>query len=251
MREVQSLTQQRLAGAAQVSLSTVRRLEREQAARLHPETETAIERVLGLRQGGLDHLRAGGSIGEAFESPMIIHLPRSSAYGEAPLSDIALTAVPVAGVMAISLAKLLKHRAQELALLAAGKLISGSGNHPGYWFFDWLPWPAQVHATPVWLDRMMDSAEQVHSVLADSDVPLPLRMAEAVVLQIAHDRARAIDTNSFHHPLTNEELEDHFYANRTDVYEHVNPDRVFGLEWVQPDSPVHPSRWWERAEDMN
>jgi hypothetical protein len=71
-----------------------------------------------------------------------------------------------------------------------------SGDHHDF-LFDWLPWPAQLAATVPWLHRAHDSAARVRSVLKDGLVPRPLRMAEAVMLHIAFDRAWVIDTNAF------------------------------------------------------
>jgi transcriptional regulator with XRE-family HTH domain len=252
LRETKGKTQQQLADAAGVSLSTIRRLEREAEAQFHATTEKGIEYLLGLRPGGLAHLRLGGAIDDAFESKSVIRFPRSLAYREAPLSELAAAESYVARVMARSLEKLLGHRVEELTLLAAGKLTIAIRNQEPSFMFQWLPWPAQVHATPIWLDRFMDSADQLRSVLEDGEVPHPLRMAEAVALHLAHDYAWNMDTGAFFDPETREEIDDPFYEI-IDLYQYANPRQLFDRssqesEWVSEESRLHPARWWERPD---
>lgn len=249
IRETKSLTQEQLAEAAGVSLSTVRRLERDPEAQFHDTTERAFERVLGLRQGGLDHLRTGGQVNDAFQKTTTIWLGPSSRYRAAPLGDVIVSNSHVAQVLASELEGLSQRRSEELALLARGKLTAGWSEPPQY-LWQWLPWVAQVHATPVWLDRLHDSADQVRRHLEEGDVPLPLRMAEAAVLHVAYDCAWVMSTNSFFHE--GEEIEDP-YPSADVLFEVVDPQPMFDQSraasaWVSEDSLLHPARWWLHAE---
>lgn len=247
IRESRSMTQQQLADAAGVSLSTIRRLERENDARFHPQTERRIEFALKLKDGALEHLRSGGSVDAAFEDRFVLWFGRSDHYRDAPLSDIVVSDSYVAKVMASSLAAIGSRATEELSLVAAGRLFPDASRDHHDFLFDWLPWPARVVATVTWLHRAHDSADQLRSVLKDGIVPRPLRMAEAVMLKIAFERAWAIDTNSFFHE--GEEIDDPLYNAWDLVYDHCDPGPLFDVaqpesEWVEANSPLHPHRWW-------
>lgn len=247
IRETRNMTQQQLADAAGVSLSTVRRLEREPDARFHPETEHRIEFALTLREGAFEHLRAGGAADAAFEDDFIIRFGRSRHYVDAPLSDILIADSYVAKVMAKSLESIGARVTEELSLVAAGRLLPDAGRDHHDFMCDWLPWPAVLAVNVPWLHRAHDSAAQVRTVLEDGLVPRPLRMAEAVMLRIAFDRAWALDTNAFF--PDGEEVDDPLDGSWDLVYDHCDPRPLFDRariesEWVDPTSPMHPHRWW-------
>ena len=247
IRETRAMTQQQLADAAGVSLSTVRRLEREAGARFHAETERRLEFALKLKEGALDHLRNGGRTDEAFNDKFVIWFGRSDHYRDAPLSDIVAHDSYVATVMAKSLEAIGSTAAEELSLAAGGRLVPGAGGHHRDFLFDWLPWPARLHATVPWLHRAHDSAAQLRSVLEDGLVPRPLRMAEAVMLTIAFHRSWAIDTNAFF--VDGDEIEDPIDGLWDLIYDHRDPRPLFDharpeSEWVDLHSELHPHRWW-------
>jgi len=247
IRESRGMTQQQLADAAGVSLSTVRRLEREVDARFHSTTERQIEFALKLKDGALEHLRTGGSVDAAFEDRFFIRFGRSDHYREAPLSDIVVPDSYVAKVMAKGLAAVGARATEELSLLAAGRLFPDHGRGHHDFLFDWLPWPARLTASAVWLHRAHDSADQVRSVLENGLVPRPLRMAEAVMIKIAYHRAWVIDTNAFFHE--GEEVDDPLNDSWELVYDHCDPRPLFDAdrfesECVDVASPLHPHRWW-------
>lgn len=246
IRDTRSMTQQQLADAAGVSLSTVRRLERDPSARFHLETERRIEFSLKLKTGALAHLRSGGDADAAFEGELVLWFPRSDHYRDAPLSDIVIERSYVATVMASSLEAIGARAGEELSLAAEGRLVPGASSDHHDFLFDWLPWPAQLAATVPWLHRAHDTAVQVRSVLKDGLVPQPLRMADAVMLHIAFDRAWVISTNAF---FPDGEEVDEPINNAWDlIYEHCDPRPLFGggpeSEWVAADSLFHPHRWW-------
>lgn len=244
LRETRGLTQQQFADAAGVSLSTVRRVERDPTARFHPRTEERLEYVLGLRKGALEHLRQGGSYDSAFEE-RFTWFPNSAHYRDAPVWDIEVEGSEVARLLARSLGALGSRRAEELALAAAGRLLPGAGGGPERdLLFDWLPWPAKLAATPVWLHRLHDSAEQVRSVLEEGVVPRPLRMAEAVLLRIAHDRAEVFDATLF-----DDDLDDPLFKAWDALFDLCDPRPLFDRarvesEWVPESHVLHPLRWW-------
>jgi transcriptional regulator with XRE-family HTH domain len=247
IRDTRTMTQQQLADAAGVSVSTIRRLERDADARFHPETEHRLEFALKLKEGALEHLRGGGLIDDAFDDKFVIWFGRSDHYRDAPLSDIVVQDSYVATVLAKSLEAIGSSAAEELSLAAGGRLVPGAGGDHRDFLFDWLPWPARVLATVPWLHRAHDSAAQVRSVLGDGLVPRPLRMAEAVMLKIAYDRSWAIDTNAFFDD--GDEIEDPVDGHWDLVYDHRDPRPLFDRarsesEWVPPDSDLHPHRWW-------
>lgn len=240
------MTQQSLADAAGVSLSTVRRLEREEQPRFHATTEDQLAWVLGLQKGALDHLRNGGSIDDVFRKSTVLRLWRGGPYGDAPLSDILTDDSWIAKVMARGLAEWAKRSTEEFADLSAGRLVPWGGGMPDDRLYDWLPWQAQVVSNAPFLHRLHDSAEQLREVLETGQLPRPLRLAEAVLLVSAWERAWAIDTNAFFHE--GEEIEDPLSERL--------PDEVLDLYspvkdgWHPESSPYHPFRWWERRDDV-
>lgn len=247
IRDTRNMTQQQLADAAGVSLSTVRRLEREADARFHPETEHRIEFALKLKEGAFEHLRSGGAVDAAFEDAFVFWFGRSDHYRNAPLSDVVIEDSYVAKVMARSLEAIGDRVTEELSLAAAGRLVPGAGSDHRDFMFDWLPWPARLTASVPWLHRAHDSAAQVRTVLEKGLVPRPLRMAEAVMLKIAYDRAWAIDTNAFFHD--GEEVDDPLDDSWDLVYDHCDPRPLFDpddveSEWVDEASELHPLKWW-------
>lgn len=249
IRETRGLTQEQLAEAAGVSLSTVRRLERDSAARFHETTEHAIERALGLRRGGIEHLREGEDVGSAFRKLTSIWLGPASRYWSAPLGDVIASESHIAVVLSDVLEEMSSGRPQELMLLADGKLTADRGKRPRF-LWQWLPWVAQVQATPVWLDRLHDSAEQVRRHLEEGRVPRPLRMAEAVALHVAYEAAWVLNTNAFF--AEGEEIDDPYPA-ADELYETVDPRPLFDQShsasaWVSEASLLHPARWWLHAE---
>lgn len=245
LREAKSMTQQSLADAAGVSLSTVRRLEREEQPRFHTTTEGQLEWALGLQKGAFAHLRNGGSIDEVFRKSTVFRLGRGGPYGDAPLSDILAADSWIAKVMASGLADWAKRSTEEFADLSAGRLVPWGGGMPDDRLYDWLPWQAQVLCNPPWLHRIHDSAEQLREVLEAGELPRPLRLAEAVLLVCAWDRAWAIDTNAFFHE--GEEIDDVLSDGLPDEVR----DLYSGLKdgWHPESSPYHPFRWWERRDD--
>lgn len=249
IRETRGMTQQQLADAAGVSLSTVRRLERDPQARFHPTTERRIEFALRLREGALEHLRANGEIDDAFEDEFVFWFGRSEHYPNAPLSDIVVGDSHVATVLASNLEDLGGRATEELSLAALGKLVPGIGGGRRDFLFDWLPWPARVVASVPWLHRAHDSAAQLALVLSGGTVPRPLRMAEAVMMRIALERAWAIDTGAFF--VNGEEIADPVDELWEVVYDHCDPSPLFDRgrpesEWVDSASALHPLRWWVR-----
>ena len=253
IRETKNLTQQQLADAAGVSLSTVRRLERELDAHFHPETDRRLEFVLGLKDGALAQLRAGGGVDEVFEDRFVFWFGRSDQYPNAPLSDIVVSDSHVAQVTARSLSAIGARATEELSLAASGRLVPGAGADHRDFLFDWLPWPARVVASVAWLHRAHDSAAQVASVLEEGTVPRPLRMAEAVMMKIAMNRAWAIDTNAFF--IDGDEIDDPVDGQWDVVYDHCDPNPLFDSErqeseWIDPTSPLHPLRWWVPAHHL-
>lgn len=252
IRTRKGLTQKELAEAAGVSLSTVRRLERDSAASFHTKTERALERVLGLVEGGLQAIRDGRSSGEMLQNRWTMHLDFSGyRYERAPLKDVIASDSYTARVIARELQDLVSRREQELSLLGQGRLWAGSGDHPGQWLFEWLPWVARLKLSTMWLDRMFDSCEQVSGALFDGDVVKPLRMAEAVAIMIGFDRAWAVSTNSFF--IEGDEIEDGSWAP-DDVFSEVDPRPLLerGRTWgfVPTDSRFHPHRWWEGEDEF-
>lgn len=247
IRETKSMTQERLASLAGVSVSTIRRLEREPDAKLHPTTEAGIEFALGLRAGGLEHLRAGGDVDSAFQDGIVLRFPHGS-YGDAPLGDVVVSDSYIATVMAGALADLTTRRSEELARASTGRLLPWNPGEGEDVLFDWLTWQPQVLATPVWLHRLHDSVEQVSEVLAQGLLPRPLRHAELVVLDLAWERAWALHTNSFFDGKGNE-IEDPLDAGVMPLLRDlIPPDAALqqrAPSWVTEASPLHPFRWWE------
>lgn len=246
VRETRGLTQQTLADAAGVSLSTIRRLEREVDAGFHRETERRIEFALRLKDGALEHLRSGGEVDKAFDERLRIWFGRSDEYPNAPLSDVVVESSHTARVMASSLNAIGARASEEISLSAEGRLVPGGRDHHDF-LTDWLPWPARLHASGPWLHRAHDSAAQVRAVLDEGLVPRPLRLAEAVMLKIAYERAWAVDTNAFFDE--GEEIADPLDDQWDVVYDHCDPRPLFDTsksesEWVDLTSPLHPHRWW-------
>ena len=246
------MTQQDLADAAGVSLSTVRRLERDPDARFQLTTEMHLERVLGLRSGALMALRRGKPLSDLWRKPSIFNVESHRRFGAAPLGELAACSSRTARVLADQVHQLAARREEELSLLSQGQLWPGSGEIPGQWLFEWLPWPAQLTASATWLDRMFDSCDQIAQLLVDGEVPLPLRLAEAVALRISHDRAWALDTNHFFDPATGDEIIDEQWPDFDELFAVADPRPLFGdgehANWVSSSSYLHPFRWWQRAD---
>ena len=250
IRETKGLTQAGLAEAAGVSLSSIRRLERDPDARFHSSTEEAIAFALGLRREGLAVLRTGADPNHAFRDGIHLHFGRSSRYREAPLSEIVLADSYVARLIARGLDDLGQRRSEELGLAAAGRLLPWEPGQGGDHLFDWMPWQARLLATPLWLDRLHDSAEQLSTVLTAGNVPRPLRPAELMLLHAAHDRAWALDTNGFF--VDGEEITDGLTVGIVTLLGDL-PDRVADYvrtpTWQETTSELHPHRWWEPWSD--